>query len=58
MDSVFIKCMYTCTKLFPYFKNRSGVNGVDICDVAFTGGGGIIMRIWDQGGGGLKRLNL
>ena len=40
MDSVFIKYMYTCNKLFPNLWNLSGVNRVDICDVTFTGAGG------------------
>ena len=31
--------MYNCTKPFPN-SNLSGVNEVEICDVAFTGGGG------------------
>ena len=33
--------MYTCTKPFPNFLNLSGVNGLDIRDVSFTGGGGL-----------------
>ena len=41
MHSVFIKySMYMCTEPFLNFLNLSGVNGVDICGVAFTGGTG------------------
>ena len=43
MCSVFIKYMYTCTKPFSNFQNLSGVNGVDICDVTFTAGGGTLL---------------
>ena len=39
MHSVFIKYIYTCAKAFPNFLNLIGVNGVDICDVPFTGVG-------------------
>ena len=56
MCSVFIKYMYTCTKPFSNFQNLSGVNGVDICDVTFTAGGGAHYcdNMWPGGGGSEK----
>ena len=48
--SVFIEYMYNWTKPLPNFKNLSGLNGADICDITFTEGrGGGIMIIYDQG---------
>ena len=40
MGSVFMKYMYTCITSFPNSENLSGINGVDIRDVIFTGEGG------------------
>ena len=61
MDSVFIKYMYTCNKLFPNLWNLSGVNRVDICDVTFTGAGGggtLLGKYVTREAGGLKWLNM
>ena len=41
--SVFIKYMYNFTKPFLSFFNLSEVNGIDICDVTFTGVGGTLL---------------
>ena len=53
--SVFIKYMHTCNESFFNFLNPSEVNGVDICDVTYTGvgGGNISVTICDQGGEGV-----
>ena len=51
LDRTVVECpMYICTKAFSIFLNLtiSGVNGVNICDVTFTGGGAHYVTICDQ----------
>ena len=53
--SIYLLYVYLYQEPFPNFSNISEENGLDICDVIFTGGGGryIIVTLCNQGGGGV-----